>query len=147
MKTLIRILSVIVTGYLLTACQMSPVRQFSKVQVGMEKDQVLAVMGSPQKTLRRASQDRWTYVFYDDDNKKVQREVRFEAGFAVHVGEPLTPEISAEEQDAKNEALNQAQEQIALENKRKSLSAPEDLEEAVKGRNEIRYVPVFTPVQ
>lgn len=113
----------------------------------MEKDQVLAVMGSPQKTLRRAGQDRWSYSFYDDDNKKVEKEVRFENGFAIHVGDPLLPEISATDQDAKHEAVNQAQDQLALENKKRSFSAPQDLEEEVKGYNEIRYVPVFTPVQ
>lgn len=147
MKTQLLSAILVCLGLVMSACQMSPVRQFSKLQVGMEKDQVLAVMGSPQKTLRRAGQDRWSYVFYDEDNKKVQKEVRFENGFAIHVGEPLLPAISAEEQDSKNEILNQAQEQLALENKNRSLSAPQDLEEEVKGHNEIRYVPVFTPVQ
>lgn len=141
------LLNVMLFGLLTSACQMSSVRQFSKIQVGMEKDQVLAIMGSPQKTLRRAGQDRWSYSFYDDDNNKVQKEVRFENGFAIHVGDPILPEVSAAEQDAKNEAFNQAQDQLVLESKRKSTSAPQDLEEEVKGYNEIRYVPIFTPVQ
>lgn len=126
---------------------MSPVRQFSKVQVGLEKDQVLAVMGSPQRTLRRAGQDRWSYLFYDEDNNRVQKEVRFENGVVIHVGEPIFPEVSAEQQDANHEAANKAQDKLALENKKRSLSAPQDLEDEVKGYNEIRYVPVFTPVQ
>ncbi len=57
---------VVLMALLLTACQTSMVNQFAKVRPGMEKDDVLGIMGSPTRTQRFHGKDRWTYVFYDD---------------------------------------------------------------------------------
>ncbi|MFN7262516.1 MAG: outer membrane protein assembly factor BamE [Pseudobdellovibrionaceae bacterium] len=126
-------------------CQMSPSKQFNKVTVGMEKDQVLEIMGSPQQTLRRSGADRWTYVFYNQETKE-SRQVHFSEGKAVYVGEVYKPEVSAEDQDTMNAQANAALEAQWQQERIKRAQEP-SYEETVKGTNEIRYAPTFVPVQ
>ncbi|MCE3010299.1 MAG: outer membrane protein assembly factor BamE [Proteobacteria bacterium] len=130
---------------LVMGCQMSPSKQFNKVSVGMEKDQVLEIMGSPQQTLRRSGADRWTYVFYNTETQE-SRQVHFSEGKAIYVGEVYKPEVSAEDQDTMNAQSNAALEAQWQQERIKRAKAP-TYEETVKGTHEIRYAPSFVPVQ
>ena len=61
-RSMLAIITVI--GSLLVGCQTNMLREYQKINPGMEKDDVLKVMGSPQRTQRFHGKDRWTYIFY-----------------------------------------------------------------------------------
>lgn len=83
------------------ACQSSQLKNFEQVSPNQEKDTVLEHVGNPTFKDRIKGQDRWTYVFYDND-KKYQKEIYFENGFVTYVGDPVPSFISAEQQDEIN---------------------------------------------
>lgn len=78
----------------------------TKVQLGMEKTQVIAALGSPRISRRWRGLDRWIYIFY----KKIgaientfRKELHFKNGKVVYKGDPpKLKELSAEEQDKRN---------------------------------------------
>jgi outer membrane protein assembly factor BamE len=130
----------------LVGCATDQKDQFEKVQVGMEKNDVLGLLDSPQRTQRWHGKDRWTYIFYDDNNR-IEKEVHFLEGKAQYVGDVYKPEVSAEEQDRINEASNRevdAQMQAKHQENRKAF---QDYESQSKGQDGIRYVPQYTPIQ
>lgn len=131
---------------LLSACQTNMLREYNKLHVGMEKDDVLNVMGSPQRTQRFHGKDRWTYVFYADKIRH-EKEIQFFEGNAVYVGEKSEPEISAAQVDAKNEAENKALEEETLRNFKENPQAYSNFENEVRGNDKVHYVPRFKPVQ
>ena len=70
----------------MTACQTNDVKEFSKVQSGMEKAEVLEIMGSPQRQERWQGMDLWTYIYYTDSQRH-EKEIDFSDGKATYVGE------------------------------------------------------------
>lgn len=130
---------------LLLACQSSPLKDYQSLHPGMEKDDVLGIMGSPQRTERFHGKDRWTYVFYD--NKfRYEKEVQFFEGNAVYLGDPWQPEVSAAQVDAKNEAMNKAVEEELV---KKFINNPAEYskyEGDIRGTGKIRMVPQFQPI-
>lgn len=138
--------SIMSCALLLTACQTNMLNEYNKLHLGMEKDDVLEVMGSPQRTQRFHGKDRWTYVFYQD-RIRYEKEIQFFEGNATYVGDIWQPEVSAAQADAKNEAENKA---IAEETVRKYEDNPQaysNYEKEVRGTDKVRYVPNFRPVQ
>lgn len=139
---------VLCLSLLTTACQTSMLKQFSEVKQGMEKDDVLDLMGSPVRTERFHGKDRWTYVFYDK-RIRFEKEVHFYEGSAVYVGDTWQPEApkSASAVDSVNESKNkEIDEQIAREvevNRRNY----ELYEASTKGEDKVRYVPTFEPIR
>lgn len=98
---------VLLSGALaLTACQTSRLKEFESVKLGMTKSEVLEATGNPTVTRRWQGKDRWIYKFAADDIESV-REVHFENGSAVYVGEKVKPAVSAAEQDRLNEISDQ----------------------------------------
>lgn len=84
-------------------CQTSRHREFDSVHTGMAKDQVLAAVGGPNRTMHKNGLDRWTYLLWTPEGGGRQvREIHFSEGIAVYVGAPLAPRVSAEEQDQIN---------------------------------------------
>lgn len=133
---------------LTSACQTSMVKQFEEVKPGMEKAEVLAIMGSPQQTRRIHGKDRWFYNFYE--NKiRFQKEIQFFEGSAVYVGDISQPEVAqtAAAVDAKNAKKNQEiDDQIAadIEKHRRDYM---NFESQSKGEDKVRYVPDFEPIR
>jgi len=127
-------------------CATNMRQQFERVQVGMEKDDVLGLMDSPQRTQRWHGMDRWTYIFYTDGTR-YEKEVHFDAGVAKYVGEVYKPEVSATEQDIKNEEANKQVEALAQTRREEVNKAFPDYEQQSKGTDGIRYVPQYKPVQ
>lgn len=125
-------------------CQTLPQTDFAKVQPGMDKHSVLEIMGSPNSTVRRSGQDRWYYNFYVQ-NSPVIKEVRFQEGLAVYSGDQMKPEISAEEQDRRNEESNQAL--IAEYEKERSMHEERNNPPEVSDSQSVKYIPTFEPVQ
>ncbi len=131
-----------------TACQSSPVKDFTSIKFGMEKSDVLETMGNPRRTQRFQGKDRWTYVFYDKQIR-FEKEVQFFEGNAIYVGDTSEP---AENQSAfavdklnesKNKALDEQQTRDAIENR----NAYNIYEAKIKGTSSPQYVPVFKPLQ
>jgi outer membrane protein assembly factor BamE len=141
------ILIVLVGLFMTVGCATNQKDQFAKVQIGMEKNDVLGLLDSPQRTQRWHGMDRWTYIFYDADNR-IEKEIHFLEGKANYAGDVFKPEISAEKQDEINEASNrevEAQMQARHIEIRKAFQEYEDHNKGVD--NTIRYVPQFAPVQ
>ncbi|WP_295898790.1 outer membrane protein assembly factor BamE [uncultured Bdellovibrio sp.] len=139
---------VVLIGLLTTACQTSMLKQFSEVKPGMEKDDVLDLMGTPTRTQRYHGKDRWTYVFYDK-RIRFEKEVQFFDGSAIYVGDISQPEANrtAVAMDTMNDVKNrEIDEQIArdVEKHRRNY---EEYEAQSKGEDKVRYVPSFEPVR
>lgn len=141
-----KIIPLFFLSFALLACTTNMREQFQRVQVGMEKDEVLALMDSPQRTQRWHGMDRWTYIFYDENHRQ-EKEVHFSQGRANYVGDTYKPEISAEERDARNEASNKQLEDLYETRRQEARKTYLDFEQHMKGQDTIRYVPQFKPVQ
>lgn len=134
--------------FLMLSCQSSPVKQFSKLHDGMEKTEVLDIMGPPRTVTRMHGKDRWIYVYYDNEVRQ-EKEVHFQDGKAVYVGDSWkpTPDQTAESKDKKNEEL----EKIASEESKKRQTERQDsqqkFEESVKGEKNIKYMPEFVELK
>lgn len=139
---------VIVLGLLTSACQTSMLKQFEEVRPGMEKDDVLELMGSPDQTQRSQGKDRWYYTFYD---KKIrfQKEVQFFEGSAVYVGDfyQPPPEQTAIAVDNRNAERNKQIDEQIKKDIEENRNAYEGYEAKARGEDKVRYVPTFVPVQ
>lgn len=130
----------------LTGCQTNQLKAFEKLKVGMDKGEVLGIMGSPQATQRWQGMDRWTYSFWQDD-QFYKKEVHFSESFSKYVGEVYKPEVSAAQQDQVNEAANVEVEALDVARKQETIKGYSDYENSVRGEKDIRFVPSFAPVQ
>lgn len=139
-------ISLISSSLLLSACQTNMLKEYSKLHLGMEKDDVLEVMGSPTRTERFHGKDRWSYIFYED-RIRYEKEVQFFEGNAIYVGEKWEPEVTAAQVDAKNEASNKAIEEESVRKYQENPQAYSNYEKEVRGADKVRYVPSFKPVQ
>lgn len=124
-----------------------PADDFARLQPGMEKADVLDIMGSPQRTQRWHGMDRWTYIYYQNVARQ-EKEVHFADGRATYVGGKYEPPVSAEEQDRifANENAEIEKTYAARREEFKRSGLPK-FQEEVDGSNEIRYVPQFEPVK
>ena len=77
--------------------------RFNKIELGMDKTDVLDEVGSPNRSLRHDQQDVWLYNF-QTDNSAEQREISFKNEFVSYVGEPRPrnepPKVKSEEEAA-----------------------------------------------
>ncbi len=69
---------------LLTGCASTPQRGLEKLEVGMDKSQVVELMGSPLHSQRQKGQDIWTYRYFKDDQEWFTR-VTFKQGRVIDV--------------------------------------------------------------
>ena len=137
----------LISIFLFAGCSLSQKKQFEHVQVGMDKGEVLGLLESPQRTQRWHGMDRWTYIFYDE-NQRQEKEVHFQEGRANYVGDVYVPAVSADQQDKLNEASNREMESQLQARKEEFKRNYHNYEEQTPtGRDSIRYVPQFQPVQ
>lgn len=141
----------------LSACQTKASNAFAKVKPGMDKADVLDLMGDPTKKSRHDSVDSWDYIYFEDQ-KRVEKEVRFSNGKATYVGDHEGPKVSAEEQDAINDAANKEVDRLYEEKRQEVRQALPRYEEehgrpsgGRGGRGELEddddvTVPTFKPV-
>jgi len=141
-----RYLLLFILSLSMLGCATNMKEQFQRVKVGMEKDDVLSLMDSPQRTQRWHGMDRWTYIFYDD-NQRLEKEVHFADGVANYVGDQYKPEVSAEQRDAQIDAANKELDTQLAAQKTEARKAFTDYEQHMRGNDGVRYVPQFTPVQ
>jgi hypothetical protein len=91
--------------FMTIGCQTYPAHKFNSISLGMEKGEVIEQLGSPKFSNRRQGVDRWIYHFYQYD-KKMVKEIHFQEGKVIYLGDETEPTISAEEQDRINQELN-----------------------------------------
>ncbi|MGZ5279918.1 MAG: outer membrane protein assembly factor BamE domain-containing protein [Pseudobdellovibrionaceae bacterium] len=141
-----RYLILLSLSFLMMGCATNMHEQFQRLKVGMEKDEVLSLMSSPQRTQRWRGMDRWTYIFYEED-QRLEKEVHFADGRASYLGEHPKPVVTAEERDAQNESSNKELEALYATQKQEARKAFLDYESHMRGQDNIRFVPQYTPVQ
>ncbi len=129
----------------LTACQHAPIDRYNKIAKGMDKDQVLDLVGSPKTTLRKESKDIWVYDFYSEDNLST-KELHFQEGKLTYLGDKTRPEVSAEQMDLINKTQNELAAKQETTNKTRSKEAYQKYEDDVRGANQIRYIRRFEPI-
>lgn len=136
-------------------CQTSMYQQFEQVNVGMDKDDVLQIMGSPQRTQRWRGKDRWTFVFYED-RIRFEKEVQFHEGIATYVGYIWQPpkEESAEYIDQKNKERSEYLDKIAYAipaqsntQIEKSSAVNHSEKNSLANDNGLIYTPTFESVE
>lgn len=129
-------------------------KHFKKVEHGMLKTEVLKYVGSPRVSRRWKGKDRWIYKIQRKEGRVVledTKEIHFEGGKVVYIGEPIAPKVSAEEQDELN--LQAAKADLkAWENRQEAAKkSREDYQKwvlKVKGKSKDKgvTVPRFRPV-
>jgi len=121
---------------------------FDEVKPGMDKDQVLEVIGGPRAVTRFHGKDRWFMMFYHD-GVRYEREIHFTNGLVTYVGLPWEPPVEkqAVTVDRKNYEADVKTHQELVQTRGDSDKAQEEYEKRVKGEDKVRYVPTFEPVQ
>ena len=130
-----------------TGCQSDPAMDFKHLKPGMEKNDVLEVMGSPQRTQRWHGMDRWTYIYYEQKQNREEKEVHFDQGKAVYIGEKYSPPVTAKEQDDIFDEQNQQLEKQYAARREEARTNLSRYHEEAEGENEVRYVPQYEPVK
>ncbi len=112
------------------SCVTPLAKRLEGIHVGMLKDEILDVAGSPTTFARYKGRDRWIYRIPQGSDIKVT-EIQFENGKAIYVGAPVVSNLSAEEQDKYNQMYNDLAEKTESEVRkaRKKKLHPQDDEE------------------
>lgn len=138
-------IALLISSSIIFGCSTNPVDDWAQVKPGMDKHEVLEIMGNPTRTQRLRGNDRWTYVFYDQNSKK-SKVVEFSDGAATYVGDKPSPVISAEDQDVINETTNAALTKKLQKQREEADKALEDFEKAnTPGADST--VPQYEPVR
>ncbi len=136
---------------ILSACQTNLSRQFEKIKPGADKDTVLDMLGSPRNITRMGGEDRWYYMYYQDEIRQ-QKEVHFSNGLVTYSGERQKPavEVDPVAVDQKNIEMNKKYEDELEARKAASKNAfnnYQKYEKKVKKEDEIQYLPEFESVE
>jgi outer membrane protein assembly factor BamE len=132
----------------LLGCQTNPKRQFEKISNGMEKNNVLHLMGPPTTSLRFSGKDRWIYRFYENDERFV-KEIHFLDGKAVYVGDEYQapPEQQALFIDSVNEKRDREIAEAELKHKVDLEQSYNQYQQKSKLDDRVRYLPKFEPIR
>lgn len=60
-----------------------------QVRAGMDKGEVIQIVGNPKFTFRENSQDHWAY-FYESNSQDWRRDIVFENGKVIRVTKPTS---------------------------------------------------------
>lgn len=91
-------------------CQTPAHLDWAKVHAGLDKDQVLELMGNPVRTERIKGKDRWTFVFYENQIRR-EKEVHFLEGIAVYTGDHIEPAVAQQASQIDARRLEKAKEE------------------------------------
>ncbi len=75
--------------FIILGCTHQPLKNFQKVERGMDKGRVIHLLGGPQRSIRFDGKDIWLYRFYQKETW-VKKEVSFKNGFVDYFGPPKT---------------------------------------------------------
>lgn len=145
-----KLLLLLALSFLAISCQTNMARQFDKINAGADKDKVLNLMGNPRHITRMDGEDRWYYLYYQDEARQ-QKEVHFRNGLVVYAGEKKkpTPDTDPVAVDAKNEKLTEQIEAEAEKRKQDSKNAYTNYikyQKKMKKEDEVQYLPDFEPL-
>lgn len=79
---------------ILISCSTPLKERFSRIELGMDKTDVIDELGSPTRSFRRDSQDIWIYQV-PSESDTVSKEISFKNGFVNYVGETRVRERSS----------------------------------------------------
>lgn len=84
-------------------CTTPYMSRFDKVNLGMDKTDVIDELGSPNRSYHADEEDVWLYSIHTETSVE-QREISFKDGFVSYIGEPQsrakTSNVKSEEQAA-----------------------------------------------
>lgn len=70
-------------------------QNLQQIRAGMDKGEVLNILGNPKFTYRENSQDHWAY-FYESNNSEWRRDIVFENGKVIRVTKPTSGKNKAQ---------------------------------------------------
>jgi outer membrane protein assembly factor BamE len=135
----------------LISCQTNMARQFEKITPGIDKDAVLDRLGNPRNITRMGGEDRWYYLYYQDEVRQ-QKEIHFRDGLVVYAGDKKkpAPEVDPVAIDTKHSEVNKQLDEEAERKKQESKNAYTNYlkyQKKVKKEDEVQYLPDFEPLQ
>ena len=92
---------------LIVGCQTAAHIDWTRVHAGMDKEQILEVMGNPVRTERMNNKDRWTFVFYENQVRQI-KEVIFLDGISIYTGDHQEPPVQQSAATVDAQRLKQA---------------------------------------
>lgn len=81
-------LLILLLGMFLVSCASALYKEFEQLKVGMDKSQVVEVVGSPSRTDYRMNKHIWTYRFFDN-GQPFTKELHFDKDKLVYIGDPI----------------------------------------------------------
>lgn len=74
--------------FFIAACATTNYENFGQLEKGMDKDQVLHLVGNPKRTDRTNSIEKWSYRYFTGDNQEVEnlKFVKFSNGKVIEFG-------------------------------------------------------------
>lgn len=95
------LLGITVLSLLIASCVRPVHREIEKVRIGMDKGQVLELVGGPKHTQRNKGRDAWIYQYYRD-HAPLKKTIYFRAGLVESIGKTslrFTPSSSPQTAD------------------------------------------------
>ncbi len=128
------------------SCATSALKDFDSVEPGMDRDNVLELIGSPIRANKNNAKKIWTYRFFTEEGEKVYKEVHFERDEVVYVGEAIDRSVVL-----KNDPQKIEEDRIDYESEKKAIQdykrkKQETLEEALL-REAKKRRKTFKPVE
>ncbi|MBK9293874.1 MAG: outer membrane protein assembly factor BamE [Oligoflexia bacterium] len=107
-------------------CATTQIDNFEKIKTGMDKDDVLSLIGSPKRTERATGIEKWSYTYYTGDDEKIEtfKFVKFANGKVTEFG------YDTEEQERLEDLKKSALKKDALRKKKNQIN--KKLNEAYK---------------
>jgi hypothetical protein len=130
----------------LSACVTPAKKDFDKIQPGMYKFDVVDIMGVPDATYRRDGNDRWIFRYFEN-NQNMTKEVHFNESKVIYSGDPVKPEVSADEQDKRNEQANADLEKQYAQKRAEIRNHEMETPVSSSATDSNATVPQFTPIE
>ena len=108
------------------ACQTAAIERFSKIKESMSKDEVLEIVGSPNRTEQFDGKEKWAYKYYTGDSVEL-KQVTFQNGAVISFGEDSAELVRIKE-------IQRSDETRAQKRSRSKSAAPVDMAPVVENK-------------
>ncbi len=85
---------------LLSSCSHDPYKEFSKIQIGQDKGDLLETLGSPLRARHTEDTDIWTYRFYKN-GESIYKDITLRNNHIVQITDAREPDLKAISQKEK----------------------------------------------
>ncbi len=123
---------------LVTSCATKPHQALERLEVGMDKSQVVELLGAPQRSHRQRGHDLWVYEYLQDGQPLVTR-VTFSQGRVANIQTLRQADLEAQRRLRQSQSLEEFEKEaqkLSPEERSRLLQSPsapiqpdEDLEE------------------